>query len=212
MILSPMRFKTFVWPHNPRVYSITFERKFAMHKIPFGRYYLQNLGQTRRVLKGEGEFAGEGAYDTFRALGTLFYDETPGTLVHPLWMTTTAWFAGLELRQEPRRDYVAYSFEFWEVMPPGNTTELTAVTVSSGGTAADGGAAGGAAVSGSPAGGAAVSGGPAAAQGEWYTVMKGDTLWELSRRYEVPLSRLIDLNPDIRNPNLIYVGQRVKIR
>ena len=41
MILSPMRFKSFVWPHNPRVYSITYERKLAAHKIPFGRHCLQ---------------------------------------------------------------------------------------------------------------------------------------------------------------------------
>ena len=116
MILSPMRFKNFVWPHNPRVYSIAFERKLAVHKIPFGRYRVQSLGQTRRVLRGQGEFAGEGAYDTFKALASVFYEETPGVLVHPVWMTTTAWFAGLELRQEPRRDYVAYSFEFWEVV------------------------------------------------------------------------------------------------
>ena len=190
MILSPMRFKNFVWPHNPRVYSITYERKIAVHKIPFGRHYLQSLGQTRRVLKGEGEFVGEGAYDRFKELATVFYEETPGTLVHPVWVTTTAWFAGLELRQKPRRDYVAYSFEFWEVMPDGNTTALTAVAVSGQGT---------------PAGGKAV-------QEEWYTVVKGDTLWGLSRRYGVPLSRIIDLNPNIRNPNLIYVGQRVRIK
>ena len=65
MILSPMRFKNFVWPHNPRVYSIAFERKLAVHKIPFGRYRVQSLGQTRRVLRGQGEFAGERAYETF---------------------------------------------------------------------------------------------------------------------------------------------------
>ena len=190
MILSPMRFKNFVWPHNPRGYSITYERKSAVHKIPFGRHYLQSLGQTRRVLKGEGEFVGEGAYDKFKELATVFYEETPGTLVHPVWVTTTAWFAGLELRQEPRRDYVAYSFEFWEVISD-STTGLTAVAASPGG-AAD-----------STAG---------TAQEEWHTVVKGDTLWELSLRYGVELSRLIDLNPDIRNPNLIYVGQRVRIQ
>ena len=104
MILSPMRFKTFVWPYNPRVYSITMERKIAVHKIPFGRHYLQSLGQTRRVMKGEGEFVGKGADEAIGALGSLFYEETPGVLVHPLWMTTTAWFAGLELRQKPQRD------------------------------------------------------------------------------------------------------------
>ena len=203
MILSPMRFKNFVWPHNPRVYSITYERKLAVHKIPFGRHYLQSLGQTRRVLKGEGEFVGEGAYDTFKALASVFYEETPGVLVHPVWVTTTAWFAGLELRQEPRRDYVAYSFEFWEVMPD-SATGLTTVAVSSAAAPADGGS-----VSGS---GAASGAAPAAAQEEWYTVVKGDTLWGLSRRYGVALSRIIALNPQISNPNLIYVGQKVRIK
>ena len=121
MILSPMRFKSFVWPHNPRVYSIAYERNIAVHKIPFGRHYLQSLGQTRRVLRGEGEFVGEGAYDKFKELATVFYEETPGVLAHPVWMTTTAWFAALELRQEPRRDYVAYSFEFWETVGEAET-------------------------------------------------------------------------------------------
>ena len=88
MILSPMRFKNFVWPHNPRTYTITYERNIAVHKIPFGRHYLQSLGQTRRVLKGEGEFVGDEAYNTFKALANVFYEETPGVLVHPVWMTT----------------------------------------------------------------------------------------------------------------------------
>ena len=195
MILAPMRFKSFVWPHNPRVYAITYERKLAVHKIPYGRHHLQSLGQTRRVLKGEGEFVGENAYDTFKKLATVFYEETPWVLVHPVWMTTTAWFAGLELRQVPRRDYVAYSFEFWEVLSDGGTTGLAAVAASDRGSAAGGGTADAA----------------ASAQGEWHTVVRGDTLWGLSRRYGVPLSRIIVLNPDIRNPNLIYVGQRVRM-
>lgn len=121
MNLSPMRFKTFVWPHNPTVYSITFERKMAAHKIPFGRHHLQSLGQTRRVFKGGGEFVGEGAYDTFKELATLFYEETPGTLIHPVWMAAEAWFVGLKLEQEPRSDYVRYTFEFWEVIPGADT-------------------------------------------------------------------------------------------
>jgi len=187
-----MRFKNFVWPYNPRVYSITFERKLAAHKIPFGRHRIQSLGQTRRVLKGEGEFVGEGAYDTFKALASVFYEETPGVLVHPVWMTTTAWFAGLELRQAPRRDYVAYSFEFWEVVEGTGDARLTARAVAD------------------PNGGAG-NGGDGKA-GEWHTVARGDTLWGLSRRYGVALSRIIELNPGIRNPNLIYPGQKVRIK
>ena len=191
MILAPMRFKNFVWPHNPRVYTIAFERKLAVHKIPFGLHYLQSLGQTRRVLRGEGEFVGQRAYDTFKQLANVFYEETPGMLVHPVWMTTNAWFAALELRQAPRRDYVAYSFEFWEMVGDGNTGALerrtTAEPESGTGTADTGQGA------------------------RWHTVVRGDTLWGIAGQYGVALDRIIALNPDIRNPNLIYPGQRVRI-
>ena len=142
------------------------------------------------MLKGQGEFAGEGAYDTFKALACVFYEETPGVLVHPVWMTTTAWFAALELRQEPRRDYVAYSFEFWEAVNGEGTGTLS---VRTGGDGDAGGDAG------------------KGAQGQWHTVVKGDTLWGLAQRYGVALNQIVELNPDIRNPNLIYVGQKVRI-
>ena len=114
MTLSPMRFKTFVWPHNPRVYSIDYERKMAANKLPFGGYVLQDLGQTNRLMAGEGEFVGEGAYEQFGALASVFYDPGPGILVHPLWQTAKAHFVSLRLEQEPRADYVRYSFVFWE--------------------------------------------------------------------------------------------------
>ena len=44
MRLTPMRYKSYTWPHNPRVYSIDYERKMAVHKVPFGLYHLQDLG------------------------------------------------------------------------------------------------------------------------------------------------------------------------
>lgn len=187
MNLSPMRFKNFIWPHNPKVYSITYERKMAVHKVPFGRHHLQSLGQTRRVLRGEGEFVGEGAYETFSQLATVFYEETPGVLIHPVWVTTTAWFVHLELRQEPRPDYVRYSFEFWEVV---DRDQVSVTTVDNG------------------------AGTGAAEEPErlWHTVVKGDTLWALARRYDTTVAELVELNPAIANPNLIYPGQKVRVR
>ena len=44
MLLAPMRYKGYSWPHNPRVYSIDYERNMAVNKIPFGYYFLQDLG------------------------------------------------------------------------------------------------------------------------------------------------------------------------
>lgn len=189
MNLAPMTFKGFVWPHNPRVYTITFERKMANYKVPFGRHYLQSLGQTRRVLRGEGEFVGEGAYDKFKELATIFYEETPGVLVHPVWVAATAWFVGLELRQEPRSDYVRYSFEFWEVYS-GLTDKLE--ERASGAAAPSGGTEGG-------------------GQAAYHTVARGDTLWAIANRYGVSLSAIIQWNPQIRNPNLIRPGERVRV-
>ena len=54
MNLSPMRYRSYTWPHNPRVYSIDFQRAMAAHKMPFGRYQLQDLGASHRVMAGEG--------------------------------------------------------------------------------------------------------------------------------------------------------------
>ncbi|HAQ07884.1 MAG TPA: hypothetical protein DCR24_10300 [Bacillus bacterium] len=44
-----------------------------------------------------------------------------------------------------------------------------------------------------------------------HTVVPGDTLWKISVRYRVGLSEIISANPQFKNPNLIYPGQRVNI-
>ena len=90
MILTPMRYKSYTWPHNPRVYSIDFQRPVAVHKTPFDRYQLQDLGMGQRIMEGEGEFAGEGAYVEFQRLACVFYEGGPGMLVHPLWQVASA--------------------------------------------------------------------------------------------------------------------------
>jgi len=184
-----MRYKTFIWPHNPRTYTITFERKMAVNKVPFGRYYLQDLGMTRRVMRGEGEFVGQGAYETFKELACLFYEDSPGLLVHPVWQVVKAYFTGLTLAQEPREDYVRYTFEFWECDqhydPAGRVIAAERQRESA--------AAG------------------AAGKEQWHQVAQGESLWAIAGRYGVGLNELIALNPQIKNPNLIYVGQKVRV-
>lgn len=191
MTLSPMRYKNYTWPHNPRVYSIDYERKMAVHKTPFGLFHLQDLGRTNRIMEGKGEFVGPDAYAQFGQLANVFYDSGPGLLIHPLWQTANAYFVSLRLEQEPRPDYVKYSFAFWE-----DDSWYTGLAVRMAeATAADAGA------------GAASTGGKT-----YHRVVKGDTLWAIANTYGASLAELIALNPQIKNPNLIRVGDEVRVR
>lgn len=189
MVLTPMQYKRFVWPHNPRSYTIRYERQVAVHKVPFGNYATQDLGLTRRVMDGEGEFFGPEAYTEFKKLASVFYSGGPGNLVHPVWQSAKAYFVRLSLAQEPRKDYVRYRFTFWEDYDrysQGLRRESLPAAEKPGG--GDSGAA------------------------EYYVVVRGDTLWGISRRRGITLGALLALNPEIRNPNVIYVGQRVRVR
>lgn len=47
-------------------------------------------------------------------------------------------------------------------------------------------------------------------QNNYYTVQSGDTLSGIARRYGVSVQYLVNLN-GIRNPNLIYIGQIIKV-
>jgi uncharacterized YkwD family protein/spore coat assembly protein SafA len=51
----------------------------------------------------------------------------------------------------------------------------------------------------------------AAAQGGTYTVARGDTMWKIAVRYQIGVSELIQANPQLKNPNMIYVGQKINI-
>lgn len=187
MTLSPMRYKSYTWPHNPRVYSIDYERKMAVHKTPFGLFHLQDLGRTNRIMEGEGAFVGKDAYSQFGQLANVFYEDGPGLLVHPLWQISNAYFVSLRLEQEPRPDYVRYSFAFWE-----DDSWYTGLAVQQ--REQDG------------------QQGKNAAGALYHRVVKGDSLWTIANTYHVALTQIIALNPQIKNPNLIRVGDEVRVR
>lgn len=186
-----MRFKGYVWPHNPQTYSVTWKRRVAVREAPFGTPSAQELGQSYRVMRGEGTFAGAGAYQEFERLAAVFEEEGPGLLTHPVWRTARAYFVSLRLTEEPTPDYVRYSFEFWEDLGggPRGLTETAAEQQADSGPGAE-------------------TGGTAAK----YTVKKGDTLWGIAKRYGVALKTLIAWNPQIKNPNLIYPGEQVRVQ
>lgn len=179
--MQAMQYKSFLWPHNPRVYTIDFVRDTALQKIPMGGYALQDLGRSCREMRGEGEFYGSEAYDTFKALATVFYEEGPGVLIHPVWQTASAYFTELQLRQEPRRDYVAYRFAFREELPQSGGLQQTA------------------------------AGQLEHPDAVYHTVQSGETFWHIAARYGLRFEELMAMNTQLRNPNLLLTGEQVRV-
>jgi peptidoglycan endopeptidase LytE len=52
---------------------------------------------------------------------------------------------------------------------------------------------------------------PAGPGGQTYYVVKGDTLRKIAAKFNTSVDALLKLNPQIANPNVIYVGQAIKI-
>lgn len=44
-----------------------------------------------------------------------------------------------------------------------------------------------------------------------YTVKKGDSLWKIAVKYQVGISEIIAANPQFKNPDLIYPGDKVYV-
>ena len=200
MNLAPMRYKDYVWPHNPETYTISFKRQVAVAKVPFGRYGMQDLGMSYRVMEGEGVFAGKGAYDEFKKLASVFYQGGPGLLIHPVWQSANVYFVGLALAQEPKQDYVRYTFTFWEdesryrqkLVPVGQKKTTGAVS--------------------KPAAPSSAGNGGAAAGAEYHTVTQGETLWGIAQSRGMTLGQLLVWNPQLKNPNRISVGERLRVK
>lgn len=44
-----------------------------------------------------------------------------------------------------------------------------------------------------------------------HTVLYGDTMWKIAVRYRMGVSEIIGANPQIKNPDLIYPGQKIEV-
>lgn len=49
------------------------------------------------------------------------------------------------------------------------------------------------------------------AQTQVYTVKSGDTMWKIAVKHQIGISEIISANPNIKNPALIYPGQKINV-
>ena len=54
--------------------------------------------------------------------------------------------------------------------------------------------------------------GGAAYGGSYYTIKSGDTLSAIAAKFNTTIANLMALNPHIKNANLIYAGDTIRIR
>jgi peptidoglycan DL-endopeptidase LytE len=52
---------------------------------------------------------------------------------------------------------------------------------------------------------------PPPTSGQTYYVQKGDTLRKIASKFSTTVDAILKVNPQITNPNVIYVGQAIKI-
>lgn len=113
-ILSPMRYKTFTWPNNPRECKYSASKSYAKHKYPeLAGVEIEDMDGDAVIITGDGEFFGPNAYTNWKNLLAIFNEHGVGEFFHPLYTDIQkALMTKLEMTVEPRQDYVAYTFEF----------------------------------------------------------------------------------------------------
>lgn len=191
MELSSLKYKNYTWPSNPARYSMRYEKNTAIHHYPYTNINeVDDTGMKPREVSGEGEFVGEGAYDEFKKLASVFYIRGPGALIHPIWQIQQAIFTRLEVEQDPTPDYVKYSFGFIEVSQGVKVQEMKKTS--------------------NDTSNSILKPQPKASP-KIHTVKSGDTMWAIAKRNKIDLKQLVEKNPQIKNPNLIYPGNKINL-
>jgi len=49
-------------------------------------------------------------------------------------------------------------------------------------------------------------------QSKVYIVRRGDTLYRIATRYGTTVQRLLDLNPHVTRPDIIFPGEPIRLR
>ena len=82
--------------------------------IPFHGSVMQDYGEQKRIIKGEGEFSGKRCMETYQKLAALFESGESGVLLLPNFPALIAKPVSLSYVAVTRPDILRYQFVFWE--------------------------------------------------------------------------------------------------
>ena len=122
--MANLKFRMFTWPENPETFGIRAVMSPMYTIANDGTISYQGMGPLCRVITGRGVFCGSKAVSNFNALSVIMATGEVGDLVHPQWGTIRAYLTELEMDQESREGYIAYSFTFREADESGGIPQL----------------------------------------------------------------------------------------
>ncbi len=112
--MTAMRYKDFIFPHNPKRIQVSYRAATAALHCPHLGSVVQNLGPRCRVVTGQGAFFGAGAAAQFAALEQLAGQQEAGYLFVPSLTPFKAYLTQLTFLGEGDGSVLFYSFEFVE--------------------------------------------------------------------------------------------------
>lgn len=174
MNLNVMKFKNYVWPHNPSTINVSVKRDLKEVMIPFKGSVIQDYGREKRIVSGSGQFFGDDCIEQFDSLFFVFKQGGRGYLSLPGMDSFLAVFKELKLVGNSMPNVLTYNFEFWEEL----TSDMTDLDL----------------------------------REDFYTVLDGDTLWSIAAKVETPVETLLALNTNIKSPNQLVPGEKVRLR
>ncbi len=122
--MDKISFRMFTWPQNPEVFQIFASREPQYRIESDGTIKYIGLGPLCRTIQAKGIFQGPSAHSRFNALSVIMATGTVGELKHPIWGTISAYITELNMEQESRENYVAYSIVFREANESGEIPHL----------------------------------------------------------------------------------------
>ncbi len=123
-----MRFMGYTLPHNPHTLTVTSSANILQQNVFMSTAVAHNVGNNATIVKGEGVFYGESAFEKYMQLKHLYNTCKAGVLsvsdINPMY----AYLSDLKLKCTPVDDYVEYIFTFTEVSDYNKAENSTAPT------------------------------------------------------------------------------------
>ena len=110
--MANLSFGSITWRHDPTTFSVSGRRTPHYSKAQDGTVSFSGMGSVECRISGTGVFLGRDAWKDYLALEKQLDAAAPTALTHPRWGSCKAYLSELKMTEEPKNEYISYSFTF----------------------------------------------------------------------------------------------------